>query len=496
MTVTFAGRPLDEVRKILRHASPQEREVIAKGLEEKLTEWVPYHHQRIPERDWDWFIYLLSGGRGSGKTDGGAYYMNQHVLGPPCDKRVPGGHRVSIVAPTVADGIEACVTGPSGLQAHNPDVRLVTRKGVSYAIWPNGAEARLFGAHKPDDVNRLRAGGNKCLAWFEEWAAHPQLENAFDNLVFGLRLGPHPHIVASTTPKRRPLIVETMRNGADPNVKDLPRGKRVLLRYATIDDNPSISEEYRDQLKEMYAGTAIGDQELLGRLVDVNQQALWSRDNLERDRVMVAPDTRRCLGIDPSTWGPDVTTIVHTQAEGHGIETGMVATRIGPAPAGWSPPNGIGVSMKVPHLYVTHDLSGRMSPETWASKAVEWYHNDNGNAIIPEVNAGGGLVTSAIRQVTGGDSVVVKPVRAAQGKRARAEVVSLLSEQGRYHIVGNLPVLEEQLCSWDATQSWSPDRLDAAVWAGTWLLGTTGSRGKIARPTGTLGTHSTRLISS
>jgi phage terminase large subunit-like protein len=102
-------------------------------------------------------------GRGTGKTDGFAVYLDEHVHGPPCDPRVPAGHRPGIIAPTQGDAVDSCVTGPSGLKSHNPAVTLKTKAGGTYAYWPNGTEAKLFGAFTPEDVERLRAGGNRCI---------------------------------------------------------------------------------------------------------------------------------------------------------------------------------------------------------------------------------------------------------------------------------------------------------------------------------------------
>lgn len=58
------------------------------------------------------------------------------------------------------------------------------------------------------------------------------------------------------------------------------------------------------------------------------------------------------------------------------------------------------------------------------------------------------------------------------GKRTRAEPIAALFEQGKVHLVGHHPVLEEQLLSWtgEAGQR-SPDRLDSMTWALTDLMG-------------------------
>ena len=77
--------------------------------------------------------------------------------------------------------------------------------------WPNGSQVRLFGVHTRDDVERLRAGGNRCWVHVEEFAAWRYLQEAWDQMMFGLRLGPRPRWVMTTTPKPRPdylLVVE------------------------------------------------------------------------------------------------------------------------------------------------------------------------------------------------------------------------------------------------------------------------------------------------
>jgi phage terminase large subunit-like protein len=66
--------------------------------------------------------------------------------------------------------------------------------------------------------------------------------------------------------------------------------------------------------------------------------------------------------------------------------------------------------------------------------------------------------------------VPYRKVTASRGKRLRAEPVAALYEQGRVHHVGQLGDLEEQMVSWTPEVGWSPDRLDALVWAVTDLV--------------------------
>ena len=109
-------------------------------------------------------VWLQRGGRGTGKTEGAAHYWNGHVEGPPCDTRAPGGHRLTIVAPTQPDAVTSCVTGVSGLQAINPAITVTTTKEGTLVRWPNGAVGKVLGAHDAKDVERARAWTNVCVA--------------------------------------------------------------------------------------------------------------------------------------------------------------------------------------------------------------------------------------------------------------------------------------------------------------------------------------------
>jgi phage terminase large subunit-like protein len=89
--------------------------------------------------------------------------------------------------------------------------------------------------------------------------------------------------------------------------------------------------------------------------------------------------------------------------------------------------------------------------------------------IVGEVNNGGDMVEHTLRTV---DSVIpYKAVHASRGKKARAEPVAALYEQGKGHHVGTFPELEDQLCSWEPlSNDPSPDRMDALVWAASELV--------------------------
>jgi predicted phage terminase large subunit-like protein len=125
------------------------------------------------------------------------------------------------------------------------------------------------------------------------------------------------------------------------------------------------------------------------------------------------------------------------------------------------------------HAYIIEDLSGRYAPHEWAAKAVNAYQRHKADRIIAEKNNGGDMVESTIRMVA--RNVSFKAVHASRGKVTRAEPISALYERRKIHHVGALSALEDEMCGFtsdfDRTRAgFSPDRVDALVWALTELM--------------------------
>ena len=199
----------------------------------------------------------------------------------------------------------------------------------------------------------------------------------------------------------------------------------------------------------LYEGTRLGRQELFAEILEEVPGALWNRTNLEANRIRPekVPSMRRIIvAIDPATtsgWDAD--------------ETGIICA-------------GLGVDG---HGYVLEDVSGRFSPIEWARKAIALYTARKADRIVAEVNNGGEMVEHTLRMVDG--YVSFKPVHASRGKAIRAEPVSALYEQNKVHHVGIFTKLEDQQCAFipdfDRTRAgYSPDRMDALVWALTELM--------------------------
>lgn len=421
-------------------------------------DWVPLPHQIPP--DGDWFAWLLMGGRGAGKTATAAHYMHEHVNGPPCLPHIPGGHWPAIIAPTIGDAVTSCVNGPSGLRRWDPEIKLRQTTGGTMVRWPNGCEAKLFGASTPEDVERLRSGGNRCFVWSEELAAWRYMQECWQHMRYGLRVGPRPHVVISTTPKAVVLVKDLVKK-AIAAVPDEETGSvEVVMTKATTADNPHLDSGVKRALFDDYGGTRLGRQELYAEILEDVENALWSGDLIERDRLRPehAPHqyNRILVGVDPQG---------KNRQDGKNDETGIVAMgRVDHYLAH-------GDYSHLPHGFVLADRSGRFSPIGWATAAIELYHELKADAIVAEINNGWDMVKANIHSVD--PNIKVLEVTATRGKARRAGPIVNMYEQHRVHHVGVFPTLEDQMTTWDQFEpdkSWSPDHMDALVWAATKLL--------------------------
>jgi phage terminase large subunit-like protein len=406
--------PADERRALLDALSDDE----ARRLEYDWLYW-SRPEQRAPAGDWR--TWLVLAGRGFGKTRTGAEWVREQAESGRCG-------RLALVAPTAADARDVMVEGESGILAICPRrFRPLYEPSKRRLTWPNGSLATLYSADEPD---RLRGPQHDC-AWCDE-AGVWRFPDAWDMLQFGLRLGADPRVVVTTTPKPVRLVREL---ATDPTT--------TVTRGSTYDNAANLAPAFLDQIVRRYEGTRLGRQELHAELLDDTPGALWTRAAIENLRVKAAPDlTRIVVAIDPAvTSGEDAD------------ETGIVVA-------------GKGVDG---HAYVLKDLTCRLSPDGWARRAVNAYHELSADRIIAEVNNGGDLVEQVIRTVD--RRVSYRKVHATRGKRVRAEPVAALYEQSKVHHVGMFADLEDQQCSFTPDgYDGSPDRVDALVWALTELM--------------------------
>jgi predicted phage terminase large subunit-like protein len=104
----------------------------------------------------------------------------------------------------------------------------------------------------------------------DELAAWTKDEDTFDMAMMGLRLGPHPQIMWTTTPKPKDLIRKL----------SAPKEGRVIVRGSTYDNRANLPKSFFEQLKQ-YEGTQLGRQELEGELIDAEEGGIIARSWLK-----------------------------------------------------------------------------------------------------------------------------------------------------------------------------------------------------------------------
>ncbi|MFC4443142.1 DNA-packaging protein [Caulobacter henricii] len=373
-------------------------------------------HQHPPEPD-EWSTWLLLGGRGAGKTFAGARWMVWQALAYP---------HLALVGATLHDVREVMIDGPSGLRAMSgpafPPRWETSRKRL---IWPNGAVAHAFSAEDPDSLR----GPQFHAAWADEFCAWSKPAETLAMLRFGLRLGEDPRLVITTTP--RPIrALKTLI--AEPGV--------AMTRAGTAANADNLAPAFLSTLRGLYGGTRLAAQELDGVIVE-DEGGLFRADDLARCRGAVpAQFDRVVVAVDPpATAGGDACGIV---------VVGRVDGR----------------------AFVLADRSAKgLSPHGWARRAVEAARDFSAQALVAEANQGGDMVRVVLAQAD--PPCAVKLVRATLAKRARAEPVAALYEQGRVVHCGAFTALEEELMALGTTDlTHSPDRADALVWAVSELM--------------------------
>lgn len=379
--------------------------------------------QQPPDGPWTVWMYLA--GRGAGKTRTASEWISTQAASQ-------AGTRWAVIAPTYGDARDTCIEGESGLLA-----ALRRQAAISDGAWNrslgeirllNGSRIKLFSGEEPE---RLR-GPQHNGVWLDELAAFKYPKEAWDQMMFGLRLGSHPRVMISTTPKPIPLIRELLAR---------TDGTVEVTRGSTFDNEDNLAPTALAEFRARYEGTRLGRQELYGEILDDVEGALFTRQMLDDSRTTepLSSPIRTVIAVDPAVTAgedSDSTGIIAVTTDGH---------------AAW----------------VLGDYTIKGTPDEWAHRAVWAAREHDADAIVAEVNNGGDMIPRMIRLVD--SNIRIREVRASRGKVLRAEPVAALAEQGRLHIVGSLPLLEEEMTTWIPGMP-SPDRLDALVWGVTELL--------------------------
>ena len=420
----------------LASRSETEIETFLNGLSDNALLSLPWlfdfwalEHQVPPAGNW--LSWIILGGRGAGKTRAGAEWVRSEVEGST-PQEAGRLSRLALVGETYDQAREIMVFGESGILACSPPDRRpewqATRRRL---VWPNGAVAQVYSASDPEALRGPQFDG----AWCDELAKWKQGQDAWDMLQFGLRLGDDPRQLITTTPRSSGLLKALLEDS-----------RTVVTRAPTSANAANLAKGFLERVVARYEGSRLGRQELDGEFIEGAEGALWSHAQLDALRVAVPHEVGRVVvAVDPPVTSgekADACGIVVAIADTSGELVDWQATILEDA-----------------------SVSGA-SPQEWAEAAVAAFHRHKADRLVAEVNQGGELVETLIRQID--QTIPFRAVRAQSGKALRAEPVAALYEQGRVKHLGILAALEDQMCLMTGSGfqgQGSPDRVDALVWA-------------------------------
>lgn len=387
--------------------------------------------EQLISNNWEW-LWMILAGRGFRKTRTGAETIMKMVNS--------GKYKnIAIIGRTLEEARDIMVEGLSGLLSttiaqkkyYNDENKIEDPSIINFKfyrsrnliVWENGARAHILSAN---NYQKLR-GYQFDLVWLDEFAKYRHPEKLWEQVLFTLRIGEDPKCIITTTPKPLNILKKLTEI---PNV--------YITRGSTFDNKENLSERFLQIMRDYYANTWVGKQELEGELMMGKQHTVWKRENISYKGIDRDSLSRVVIGIDPAV-----------SSNEDSDETGIIVA-------------GLGYDNKI---YILDDLSGRYNPKEWAKIVRRACHDYNAGTIVAETNNGGDLVEAVLREVE--DKLPFKQTRALKGKISRAEPVSILYESDRVYHIREFFELEEQMCdlSYDEPYGKSPDRVDALVWA-------------------------------
>ncbi|MET0428824.1 MAG: terminase family protein [Microvirga sp.] len=434
--------------------------------------WVGRPEQFRPPGDW--LVWLIRSGRGWGKTRTGAEDLLDRLFRHPVDAF---GQRTEwlVVAETLNDCRTACIEGNSGLLSVLRRLGMENHRDFEYRKSPKlmiefkSGQIIYFEGADNDDVGR---GYNAAGAWLDELAKWRYTWGAwFEGILPSMRaplINDRPRVVVTTTPKPIKLLIKWQHE---------TDGTVVITTGSIFDNIANLSREVVEELKKIYEGTRAGLQELYGHLLEDIEGALWARAMIENNRRKPAelPELKTTvISMDPG-------------ATGAGDETGLLAC--GRDYDGRD--------------YVLDDWSKKIVGHAAARRAWEMFLRYDATWLIIETNMGKKwlmqVVTDAYAEMqkehTPGCTdeecegclfppgpAPVREVTSLAGKKLRAEPVASRYEQNRWSHAGTFIELEDQMCTWVPEDAKSPDRIDALVQAGLFLMGKERKEIRVAPP--------------
>ena len=410
--------------------------------------WFMARPEQIPPEGNE-LIYLYLAGRGAGKSRSGSEWVVDRVMKHPFDRSgVPTEWLV--VADTLADARTINAEGPSGI------LNILHRRKIDHrykqsprpmVLFPDGAKIYLEGADDPDTGRGYNAAGVLCdemAKWVKPY------ETWYEGLLPALRadlINDHPRAFVTTTPKPINLLIEWLARDD---------GTVHVITGSTFDNASNLSSHALRELKIRYHGTALGEQELYGKLLELAGGGLFRRMDIVRNRVLAPPPPEdiiiTVIGVDPNLTGEEDETGIVVMCRDKGNDHYVLADR------------------SVPEAGRHAALAIWRAAEEFNVDLVV-YEENIGKRYLREVLDDAYAECVELGMFPRHSTPPLKPIHAKHGKKTRAEPVAMRNEQGRLHMVGEWPELENQMVLYDPVSTRdSPDRMDALVHASIHLL--------------------------
>lgn len=340
-----------------------------------------------------------------------------------------------------------------------------------------------YTSERPDQLR----GPQFHIAWLDEPAKLKDADEdptkqgtTFSNIMFGLRLGEHPHLIASGTPTPCKLIRHLANHpGA------------ITTHMSSLDNREYLPQTTLDEMARLSPTSRTYRQEVLAEILEDNPDALFDQETIDNLRLAPPspgdgrPELIKVLGYDPS------------------VSSGENSDEAGIVLSGYTPPYRMlprPAAQEPAHAYVLTDLSGRMSPTAQTERVIGCVLEEKVDALVFEQNQGVEFVLTQLRQAltgmsrehtirelrvrkteygaikrykvavtlldSGHHTFHIYAIHASSGKKVRAEIASMKYDSKQvHHPLEPLILLEDEMTAWNpVTSKESPNRLDALVY--------------------------------
>lgn len=430
-------------------------------IENFYKDWRVWARDKQLSPEGKWKTWLLLAGRGFGKTRTGVEFVKDEVMSGRA-------RRIALIGQGESDIREVIVEGESGiLSVSSAEDRPEYQPSLKRLVWPNGAIAYAYSAEDPEALR----GPQFDLAIFDEPMAVPaeKRQKTIMNLRMGLRLGRHPRLVYTTTPKPHRWLTDELNKAQ--RYAHLPVEERayVVTRGSTLENRANLPEAFFEAIMDDYDGTTIGRQEIYAEVLGTEEGALWTYELLQRQRFL-------CDETDDGEWPTQLLVAFANSCQRVivAVDPNMSSASKTAHAAGI-----IVMGKRDGRIYVIADRSVKGGPAVWAAQVDKAVKDFDADEVVAEVNQGGDMVSMTLR--TYGVNIPIRQVRATRGKQRRAEPVATAYERGDvFHLQpvgttdkpGPFFKLETQMCglhdAFDPTGE-DFDRADALVWGVTRL---------------------------